>query len=472
MPVERKLVGMAYLRVKGGRSAGGSSRNPVRNGSVLRWAAIPAVGAGLVLWSLATLAGVSSAANTLASDLNPHALPASSLAALSGAPQHSLRLASAQPVAKREARLAAVRANATEPPTVRTASLDATPLAHIQSAAERFNRKVAEAALSPAKLAAAFAQADMVVASAEPAPPPMRERFSSAISVHGAPEASRFGPSVTETVRSSRLALALAGAGEVEVALAYPAAIASDVPDGIFVSPLEPVEAEGDTVLLAAIPEAAPLPTRRPKLAETARAEVAPSNAARPDAEPRIAEAAKPARKPAEKPKQEMLAFARPDNPDGGGIFRKLFSAPRPGNGTAIYDISAQTVYMPDGTRLEAHSGIGRMVDNVAYIGVKNLGPTPPDTYKMVMRETRFYGVEAIRLLPTDGKTKHGRDGLLAHSYLLRSGAAQSHGCVAFKDYPKFLKAFKAGKVKYLVVVAGRGRSQPGTRTARNGNAA
>ncbi|MDR7035089.1 DUF2778 domain-containing protein [Mesorhizobium sp. BE184] len=462
---------MAYLFVKGGRSASGSTRKPAGYGSVLRWAVIPAVGAGLVLWSLAMMAGLSSAANTLASDLNPHALPSSTLAALSGAPRHSLRLAGAQPVAKREARvLPGLKPSGVEK-SVRLASLDATPLAHIQSAAERFDRKVTEAALSPAKLAAVFAQADMVLASAEPAPPPMRERFSSAISVHGAPEASRFGPGVTETVRSSRLALALAAAGEVEVALAYPTATASDVPDGIFVSPLEPVEAEGDTVLLAAIPEAAPLPTRRPKLTETARAEAAPSNAARPDAGPRIAEAAKPARKPAEKPKQEMLAFARPDNPDGGGIFKKLFSAPRPRKDTAIYDISAQTVYMPDGTRLEAHSGIGRMVDNVAYIGVKNLGPTPPDTYRMVMRESRFYGVEAIRLLPVDGKTKHGRDGLLAHSYLLRGGAAQSHGCVAFKDYPKFLKAFKAGKVKYLVVVAGRGgRSQPATRMARNGN--
>ena len=46
----------------------------------------------------------------------------------------------------------------------------------------------------------------------------------------------------------------------------------------------------------------------------------------------------------------------------------------------------------------------------------------------------------------------HGRDGILAHSYLLRGGRAESHGCVAFKDYPRFLKAFKQGKVKQLVV--------------------
>ena len=47
----------------------------------------------------------------------------------------------------------------------------------------------------------------------------------------------------------------------------------------------------------------------------------------------------------------------------------------------------------------------------------------------------------------------HGRDGFLTHSYLLRSRRPESHGCVAFKNYPQFLKAFKQGKVKQLVVV-------------------
>ena len=47
----------------------------------------------------------------------------------------------------------------------------------------------------------------------------------------------------------------------------------------------------------------------------------------------------------------------------------------------------------------------------------------------------------------------HGRDGILAHPYLLRGGRAESHGCVAIKDYPRFLKAFKQGKVTHIVVV-------------------
>ena len=62
-------------------------------------------------------------------------------------------------------------------------------------------------------------------------------------------------------------------------------------------------------------------------------------------------------------------------------------------------------------------------------------------------------------MLPVDGKNRNGRAGILAHSYLLRGGRAESHGCVAFKDYARFLKAFKQGKVKQLVVVPSGGRS-------------
>ena len=114
--------------------------------------------------------------------------------------------------------------------------------------------------------------------------------------------------------------------------------------------------------------------------------------------------------------------------------------------------ISRRVVHMPDGTRLEAHSGIGKMADNPRFVHVKMNGPTPPNTYKLSMREKRFYGVEAIRMTPVGGGKMHGRDGILAHSYLLRGGRAELHGCVAFKDYPRFLKAFKQGKVKQLVV--------------------
>ena len=122
-------------------------------------------------------------------------------------------------------------------------------------------------------------------------------------------------------------------------------------------------------------------------------------------------------------------------------------------SGVAVYDISAATVYLPDGERLEAHSGVGYMADNPRYVDRRNIGPTPPNTYNLVMRKGRFHGVEALRLLPADGDNKYGRVGLLAHTYLLRGRPAESNGCVAFKDYGRFLAAFKRGDIKRLIVV-------------------
>src|SRR6185312_2178779 len=123
-------------------------------------------------------------------------------------------------------------------------------------------------------------------------------------------------------------------------------------------------------------------------------------------------------------------------------------------DGVAVYDISAATVYMPDGARLEAHSGLGRMVDNPHFVDRKNTGPTPPGTYNLSMRKGRFHGVEALRLVPVDGKNRFGRDGLLTHTYLLRGRPGQSNGCVVFPNYQSFLNAFKRGHVTRLVVVA------------------
>ena len=76
------------------------------------------------------------------------------------------------------------------------------------------------------------------------------------------------------------------------------------------------------------------------------------------------------------------MAFARPDSPDRGmtNAFNGLFNKPKAGNGVAVYDISAGVVIMPNGDRLEAHSGIGKMADNPRFVHVKMNGPTPPNT--------------------------------------------------------------------------------------------
>jgi hypothetical protein len=122
------------------------------------------------------------------------------------------------------------------------------------------------------------------------------------------------------------------------------------------------------------------------------------------------------------------------------------------GRKTAVYDVSGAVVYMPNGDKLEAHSGRGSMRDNPKYSHVKMRGPTPASTYKLTMRESRFHGVEAIRLNPIDGKAPKNRTGLLAHTYLLRV-PGDSSGCVVFKDYARFLAAFKRGEVQHMVVV-------------------
>ena len=57
---------------------------------------------------------------------------------------------------------------------------------------------------------------------------------------------------------------------------------------------------------------------------------------------------------------------------------------------TAIYDIAARIVYMPNGRQLEAHSGLGSHMDDARYVNLKRQGPTPPNTYKLVMREEPF----------------------------------------------------------------------------------
>src|ERR1700732_2919574 len=49
---------------------------------------------------------------------------------------------------------------------------------------------------------------------------------------------------------------------------------------------------------------------------------------------------------------------------------------------TAIYDISAQKVYLPSGERLEAHSGLGDFMDDPRYVHKRNRGATPANTYE------------------------------------------------------------------------------------------
>ena len=122
---------------------------------------------------------------------------------------------------------------------------------------------------------------------------------------------------------------------------------------------------------------------------------------------------------------------------------------------TAVYDISAHTVYMPDGTELEAHSGLGDRLDDPRHVHEKMRGATPPNVYELEPREQLFHGVQALRLIPAGDGNLFGRTGLLAHSYMLGPNG-DSNGCVSFRNYNAFLRAYMNHKIKRLAVVTRR----------------
>ncbi|GJE49138.1 hypothetical protein GOFOIKOB_2172 [Methylobacterium tardum] len=152
---------------------------------------------------------------------------------------------------------------------------------------------------------------------------------------------------------------------------------------------------------------------------------------------------------------RQALAYASPDALPREAPRTRVSPAPESVAGTAVYDISARTVTLPSGEVLEAHSGLGEAMDNPRFVHLRMRGSTPPGTYDLTERERLFHGVRAIRLNPVGGSAAiHGRDGLLAHTYMLRQPGA-SNGCVSFRDYNRFLQAFLRGEVRRLVVVAG-----------------
>ncbi len=155
----------------------------------------------------------------------------------------------------------------------------------------------------------------------------------------------------------------------------------------------------------------------------------------------------------ATKPAGSALAYAAPER-DVLDDARRITSGPLLGldEWTAVYDISAHAVYLPDGAELEAHSGLGARLDDPHYVHERMRGATPPNVYRLALREQPFHGVQALRLIPDGGGNVLGRANLLAHTYML-GPKGESHGCVVFKNYSAFLRAFQDGRVKRLIVV-------------------
>jgi hypothetical protein len=140
-------------------------------------------------------------------------------------------------------------------------------------------------------------------------------------------------------------------------------------------------------------------------------------------------------------------SIGREQNPVMGG-------SPPYDRDTAVYDITAHMVYLPDGSKLEAHSGLGDNLDDPRSQKIRMRGVTPPHIYILKPRESLFHGVAALRLTPIGGEeTIFGRDGLLAHTFMLGPNGA-SNGCVSFRDYNAFLNAYRSQGIRKLAVVA------------------
>jgi Tlde1 domain len=249
--------------------------------------------------------------------------------------------------------------------------------------------------------------------------------------------------------------------------------------------PRRPAILASNTPRPAMVASRVPLPRQRPHQAavaiayvptppaaeETASVPAAPIRPAGPDlpptsAAPQIA-AAKPEPPKPEAPKVAAVAHEPParERPKPAApkvavvtpepskpAHEKAAASPEAERRTAVYDIAAHTVYMPNGEKLEAHSGLGHRRDDPRFAAKKNRGPTPPNVYELSLRERLFHGVRAIRLNPIDEDKMHGRDGMLAHTYML-GPTGQSYGCVSFKNYKAFLQAYLKGEVNRLVVV-------------------
>ncbi|WFU76005.1 MULTISPECIES: tlde1 domain-containing protein [unclassified Bradyrhizobium] len=158
-------------------------------------------------------------------------------------------------------------------------------------------------------------------------------------------------------------------------------------------------------------------------------------------------------------PSGGLLAYASADASVTASIAPKeqnpmLGGAPPYERDTAVYDITAKMVYLPDGTKLEAHSGLGSNLDDPRSSKVRMRGVTPPHIYTLKPREALFHGVPALRLTPIGGESAiYGRDGLLAHTFMLGPNG-DSNGCVSFKDYYAFLDAYRNKGIRKLAVLA------------------
>lgn len=308
-----------------------------------------------------------------------------------------------------------------------------------------------------------------------------------------APVARRFAIAIHPVVRREEVVIAAAEAAlPAQPELSFTDRFAAASPQGV-----EPAPAPPEPVKLAVAPEPEPL-----KLAEAPKTKIEPAKKAdtarardtKEGSKLQLASATPAAqseepprgifRDMAQRAKNAILSIASSDrksivdklwgkegshNPvlayasaDAGSVTGSIGREQNPMLGgsppydrdTAVYDIAAHTVYLPDGTKLEAHSGLGQYLDDPRSSRIRMRGVTPPHIYTLKPREALFHGVAALRLTPIGGEeTIFGREGLLAHSFMLGPNG-DSNGCVSFRDYNAFLSAYHNMGIRKLAVVA------------------
>src|ERR1700759_264560 len=100
-------------------------------------------------------------------------------------------------------------------------------------------------------------------------------------------------------------------------------------------------------------------------------------------------------------PSHSLLSYASADaSAITGSVGREqnpmMGGSPPYDRDTAVYDITAHTVYLPDGSKLEAHSGLGENMDDPRSQKIRMRGVTPPHIYTLKPRESLFHGVAAL----------------------------------------------------------------------------
>lgn len=284
------------------------------------------------------------------------------------------------------------------------------------------------------------------------------------------PDRLQVAAPISREMFNERFAAAATQGVESNAASAAPATKVAEAPKQSVIAKVAEVLKPAAPAKTADAAKAKRAPDAQVQLASADPAEIVPAPEAKPKS---FADRAKAAVMSITGPRQSMveklwgkrepsgglLAYASADASVTASIAPKdqnpMFGgAPPYERDTAVYDITARTVYLPDGTKLEAHSGLGSNLDDPRSSKVRMRGVTPPHIYTLKPREALFHGVPALRLTPIGGENAiYGRDGLLAHTFMLGPNG-DSNGCVSFKDYYAFLDAYRNKGIRKLAVLA------------------